>query len=114
MSEGEVVTVRQVQTADVSITIDAYVADLHGMRPHVANQCRPHQKTVPIEFAAAAIVVVEHAGLNRVTLPDEVLPKQIGNVNILMPQIEAIQPAIRVLFELPKVSHVVLIAIIIK
>jgi hypothetical protein len=52
--------------------------------------------------------------LNRVTLPDEVLAKKIRYVNILVPQIETIQPAVGVLLELRKVGHVILIAIIIK
>ncbi len=72
------------------VTVDADIANLDGVRPHVANQCGTHQKSVAIEFVAAAIVVVKRARLDRVTLPDEVLPENVRDVNILMTQIETI------------------------
>src|SRR6185436_2681136 len=61
-AECVVVRVGQIQTAEMSVAIDSQIADLDGVRPHVANQCGPHQKPIAIKFAAATIVVVEHAG----------------------------------------------------
>src|SRR6202521_2210396 len=113
-TEGVVIRVRQVEPAEMPVTVDPYIGNLDGVRPHVANQCRPHQKPVPIEFVAAAIVVVERARLNRVALLDEVLTKDVRNVNILMTQIETIQPTVRVLLELREVRRVVLVTIVIK
>src|SRR5439155_21036964 len=95
------------------VAIDANVADLDRVRTHVANQRRPHQKAIPIEFAAAAIIVVERAVLNRITLLDEVLAEKVRDVNILVSQIEAIQTTGGVFLELLKILDFVLIAIII-
>ena len=96
----------------MAIAIDADVADPDRVRPHVANQSRPHQKSVAIEFAAAAIVVVERARLNRVTLLEEILPKNIRDVNILLPPIETIQAAVRVFLQLRKISRIELITVV--
>src|SRR2546421_2616907 len=109
-----VITVRQIQPADVSIAVHADVPTFDSVRSYIANQRGPHQKTVAIEFAAAAIVVVKRAGLNRVALFDEVLPKNVRDVNVLMPPIKTIQTAVRVFLELRKIRRVVLITIIIK
>src|SRR6266852_4367465 len=82
-----VVTVRQIQAAEMAIAIDADIANLDRVRPHVPNQCRPHQKSVAIEFTAASIVVIKHAGLKRVALLDEILSKNVRDVNVLLPPI---------------------------
>src|SRR2546423_14145336 len=52
-AKAVVVRVRQIQSSQVTIAIDSNVANLDSVRPHVANQRRPHQKSIPIEFAAA-------------------------------------------------------------
>src|SRR2546423_11876544 len=98
----------------MTIAVDADVANLDRVRPHVADQSRAHQKSVAIEFAAVPIVVVKRTGLNRVTLLDEVLSKNIRNVNILLPPTETIQAAVRVLLELREVSRVELISIVVE
>src|SRR5436190_20022485 len=98
-----VITVRQIQTPNVSIAIHADERNFDGVRAHIANERRSDKKAVAIEFATAAIVVVEPAGLNRVTPLDEVLAKNIRDVNVLMPPIEAIQPTVCVLLELRKI-----------
>src|SRR5437016_11308555 len=113
-AKGVVVTVRQIQTPNVSIAVHADITDFDRVRSHIANQRGPHEKTITIEFAAASIVVIESAGLNRVTLPDKILPKDIRDVNILMPPIEAIQTTVCVFLKLCKIGRIVLITIIIK
>src|SRR3989442_3901262 len=113
-AKNVVIAIRQIQPAEMTIAVNADVANVDRVRPHVADQSRPHQKSVAIEFAAVPIVVVKRARLNRVTLLDEVLAKNIRNVNILLPPIESIQTAVRVLLELREVSRVELISIIVE
>src|SRR5688572_4303343 len=84
------------------------------MRPSVANQCRPDQKPVAIEFNTAAIVVVMKTSLDRVALANEILPEDVGDVNVLMARVEAIQAAVRIFLEHRKVSGVELITIVVK
>src|SRR3977135_321825 len=104
---------RQGQTPQVSITINAQIADLNRVRPHVANQSGPDQKSIAIEFAAGAVVVVKRAGLNCVTLLNKVLSKNIRDIDVLTPSIESIKAAVRVLLELRKISEIVLVTIVI-
>src|SRR5436305_15050041 len=93
--EHVVIRISQIDPAEVTIAVDADVTNLDRVRPHVANQGGPHQKSVAIEFAAAPIVVVKRAGLNCVALPNKVLSKNIRNVNVLLPSMESIQTADR-------------------
>src|SRR5687767_15451758 len=86
-----IVTVRQIQTAQMPITINADVADFDRVRPHIPNQRRARQKSVPVVLNTPTVVVVERAGLNRVTLADKVLPKNVRDVNVLLPPIETIE-----------------------
>src|SRR5690349_12683350 len=96
-AECVVVAVRQIQTTDMSVAVDAEVTNFDCVWSHVTNQRRPHKKTIPIEFPAASIVVIKHARLNRVALLDEVLPKNIRHVNVLLSPIKTIQPAVSIL-----------------
>ena|SRR5947208_1571306 len=113
-TERIVVTVCQIQPTDVSIAIHADITDFDGVWSHIANQGGSDEKTIAVEFAAAPIVVIVPAGLNRVALPDKILPKNIRDVDILMPPIEAIQTTVCIFLKLCKIRHVILITIIIK
>src|SRR5882672_11674102 len=113
-TERIVVTVGQIQAPNVSIAIHADITDFDGVWSHIANQRGSDEKTIAVEFAAAPIVVIEPAGLNRVTLPDKILPKNIRDVDILMPPIEAIQTTVCIFLKLCKIRRIVLITIIIK
>ncbi len=72
------------------------ITDFDRVGPDVADQRWSHQKTVAIEFDAAAIIVVVKTSLNRVALANEVLSENVGDVNVLMARVEAIQAAVRV------------------
>ena len=72
-AESVVVRIRQIKPAQMSVTVDANIANLDRVRPHVADQSRPHQKSIAIEFAAGPIVVVKRARLNCVALLNKVL-----------------------------------------
>src|SRR4030095_6442556 len=114
MPEGKVVRVRKIQTPNVTISTETNITNFNRVRSNVSDQSRPHQKTISIELNAASVIIEMEAALNRVTLGQEILPKNICDVNVLMASVEAIETAIGVLFEHRKVSGVVLEAIIIK
>ena len=80
----------------------------------VPNRRRSHQKSVAIKFDAAAIVVVMKTSLDRVALANEVLAKDVGDVNVLMARVEAIQTAIRVLLEHREIRGIELLSIVIE
>ena len=111
-AERVIVTVGQVQTAEMTITINADVTNFDPMRPHVPDQRGPHQKSIAIEFATGAIVVVKRARLYRVAFPDEILSKNIRNVHVLMSPIKTIEAAVCVFLELREISGIVLVAIV--
>ena len=97
----------------MSVAADAKVTNLDRMRPHVANQSRTHQKSIAIKFDAAPIVVVMKTSLNRVALANEVLAKDVGDVNVLMARVEAIEAAVGVLLQHREVGGVELNAIVV-
>src|SRR5262245_12106434 len=84
------------------------------MWPGVANQRRAHQETVPIEFNAAAIVVVMKTSLDRVALANEVLAEDVGDVNVLVARVEAVQTAVCVFLEHREVCAVELKTIVVE
>src|SRR5262249_36315284 len=79
-----------------------------------ADQRRAYQESVAIKFDAASIIIEMKAALDCVTLGEEILPKNICNVNVLVPSVEAIETTVRVLLKHGEVSSVVLHAIVIK
>ena len=48
VTKREVVSVRQIQSAQVSVAAEAKITNLDRMRPNIANQRRPNQKSVAI------------------------------------------------------------------
>src|SRR2546425_4415160 len=104
---------RQVKFADMTVTINADVSHLDRMLANVTNQRRTNQESVSIIMDAAPVIVIEGACLDRITLVDEVLAKNIPDVNILMPRVEAIQAAIRVLLQHREVNSIKLDSIVV-
>src|SRR6266550_1074560 len=105
-AESIVIRVRQVQTAQMPVTIYSEVPNFDRVRPHVAYQSGSHQESIAIKFAAGPIVVVKRAGLNRVALLNKVLPKNIRDVDVLMAAIEPVKAAVGVFLKLRKISEV--------
>ncbi len=98
----------------MAVAAEPKITNLDRVWPDVANQRRSHQKTVAIKFNAASIVVVMKTSLDRVALANEVLPKDICDVNVLMARVEAIQTAVRVLLEHREVRGVELITVVVE
>src|SRR2546421_3828552 len=105
---------RQVKFAQVSVAINPDVPHLDRMWTNVTDQRWTDQESVPIIMDAAPVIVIESARLDRVTLANEVLAKNIRNVNILMARVEAIQAAIRILLQHREVNSIKLDSIIIS
>src|SRR6185369_8631588 len=84
VAKREVVSVREIEPPQVSITTDAEIADLDRVWSNIAHQRRPHQKAVAIEFDAATIVVVVKTSLDRVALAKEILAKDVCDINVLV------------------------------
>src|SRR5689334_9130617 len=96
----------------MTVATETKITNLDRVWPDVANQRRSHQKAVAIEFNAASIVVVVKASLDRVALANEILPEDVGDVNVLMARVEAIEAAVRVLLEHREVRGIELIAVV--
>src|SRR4051794_2065361 len=90
------------------------ITNLDRMWPHVANRRGPHEETIAIELNAASIVVVMKAALDRVALADEILAKEVCDVNVLMARVETIEAAVRVFLEHGEVCTVELVTIVVK
>src|SRR5690242_21827893 len=58
VSKREVIRVRKIQPAEVTVTTESKITDFDRVRPHVADRRGPNKKPVAIEFHAATIVVV--------------------------------------------------------
>src|ERR1041385_3290464 len=98
----------------MAITAHTEIAHLNRRRADVANRRGPHQKAVAIEFHAASIVVVMKAALDRIALANEILSKNVGDVNVLMARVEAIEATVRVLLQHREVGAIELVAIVVK
>ena len=56
MSKSEVVGVRKIEPAEMTVATETKIGNLDRVWSNVANQRRSHQKTVAIEFNAAPVV----------------------------------------------------------
>src|ERR1043166_9509891 len=114
MTKREVVRMRKIQPAEMSVAADAKVTDLDRVWSNIADQRRTHEKSVAIEFNAATIVVVVKTSLDRVALAYEILAKDVRDVNVLVAGVEAIQTAVRIFLEHREIRCVELVTIVFK
>src|SRR5678815_4938146 len=105
---------REIEPAEVTIAVHAEITDLDRVWSNVADQRRSHQKTVAIEFNAAAIVVVVKTSLNRVVLANKILPKDVRDVNVLVACVKAVQAAVGVFLEHREVGGIELVTIVVE
>src|ERR671914_2926821 len=96
------------------VAAESEIADFDRVWPHVANRRGTDQKSVAVKLDCASIVVVVKTSLDRVALADEILPEDVGDVNVLMPRVEAIQRAVRVLLEHREVRGIELDAVVVQ
>ena len=80
--------------------------------PQRADERGAHQKTVAVVLDAAAVVVEMKARLQGVALGDEILSKDVCDIDILRSLVKTIQPAVSIFFELMKVCEVELITVV--
>src|SRR5690349_18235611 len=98
----------------MAVAANAEITDLDRMRSDVANRRGPHEETVAIEFNAASIIVVMKAPGDRVALANEILAEDVRDVDVLMPRVETVEAAVRVLLQHRKIGAIELITIVIK
>ena len=91
-SKRKVVRVCQIDAAQVSVAVHSHVANLYGVRAHITNQRRSNQEPILIKLNTSSIVVVEQASLDCVAFADEVLTKQVGDVDVLMAGVNVLSP----------------------
>src|SRR5689334_15256288 len=99
MPKSKIVRMSKIQATEVSIATNTEVSDLDCMWANISYRRRPNQKTITIKLDTASIIVVMKTPLNCVTLANEILPKYVGDINVLMTSVEGIEAAIRVLLE---------------
>ena len=73
-----------VKPADMSIAGPAEVVRLDVVIGHCANRCGPHDKAVFVVVSAGVVEVGQEAQLAGVTFPNQILPVNIGHVNLLV------------------------------
>src|SRR5678815_560141 len=98
----------------MAVAANSKITDLDCVRPDVANQCRSNEKAIAIEFNTPPVVVVMEASLDCVALMNEILAKDIRNVDILMSSIKSVQRTIRVLFQHREEGRIVLDSIVVQ
>src|SRR6185503_9694616 len=114
VSKGEVVRVRKIQAAEMAVAAETQITHLDRMRSHVANRRGPHEEAVSIEFNPTSIVVVMKAALDRVALANEILAKDVCDVNVLMARVEPVEATVRVFLEHRKVRAIELVTIVVE
>src|SRR5262249_51784518 len=72
---------------------------------------RPHRKPILVEVYRWPVVIEQKAELGRVSLPYRVLSKEIGDVHILVPEVQRVQIAVRVLLQHVEIRRVELITV---
>src|SRR5215510_2620540 len=105
---------RKVEPSQVAVAADACVANFDRVRTHIAYLCRPDKKAIVIELETRSIIVEMETALNCVSLANEILAKEISDVDVLVTGVESIQAAVRVLLQHGKEGCIVLVMIVAK
>ena len=80
-----------IEAADVTVPRPAEVVSLDIMISHCADRRWPRDETVLVEVTAVIVEVADETELAGVAFPNQVLSKNIGDVNLLVPRVELIQ-----------------------
>ena len=75
----------------MAVAADAYVSDLDRVWTETADECGADEKSVAVVFDAAAVIVEMKARLQGITFGDEILSKDICDIDVLRSLIEAIE-----------------------
>src|SRR5205823_6259879 len=80
---------------------------------HAADRLRADEEPVLVVLDAAVVEVRVEADLGRVAGEKEVLPEQVRDEDLLVAEVERVQPAVRVLLDLVEEREVVLPAVVV-
>src|SRR6185312_15088952 len=105
--------VTQIQPANVPVAGPAEIKRVHIVRHQRAERFGASQVAILIVMRAAVIEVRVKTQLRRVAVPEEVLPIDVCDKNILAAPPELIQLGVRVLLVHVEHDHVVLPAIVV-
>src|SRR6266571_5235437 len=100
-----------VEPADMSVTGPAEVVGLHVMIGDRTNRRRPGNKAIFVIMPAGVVEVGQEAQFAGVTFPNQILPENVGHVNLLLAPAKLIQVGVGVLLEHVEGGDVVLPAI---
>src|SRR5689334_23168309 len=78
-----------------------------------ADRSRPGQKSILVVVPAVVVEIADEAELARVAFPNQVLPKNIRDVDLLIARIELVQVRIGVLLAHVEGGEIVLPAIVV-
>ena len=81
MSKREVVGVRHIKLAEVTVAAEPEVSNLDCVGTNIADQRRPDEKTIAVILNAARVVGVMKTSLNCIALAEEVTGESVGDVN---------------------------------
>ena len=98
----------------MAVAAQTQVSNADRVRRHIAHKGRSHQESVAIKLEAPSIVVEMEASLNRISLANKILAKDISDIDILMPGIEPVQTAVRVLLEHREVCSIELNPVVVE
>src|SRR5215813_3494032 len=105
---------RKVEPSQVAVAADACIANLDRVWTHIAYLGRPDKKAIVIELETRSVIVEMQAALNCVSLANEILAKEIRDVDVLMTRVESVEAAVRVLLQHGEEGCIVLVMIVAK
>src|SRR6059036_354370 len=114
MTKRKIVSVSEVESSEMTVATDAEIRNLDRVWRYIANQRWSHEKAISIKLDPSSIVVVVKTSLDRVTLTNEVLTENVGDVNILMSSVEPVQAAVCILLQHRKISTVELNSVVVQ
>ncbi|PYI60085.1 MAG: hypothetical protein DMC59_04040, partial [Verrucomicrobia bacterium] len=102
-----------VKPADMSIAGPAEVVRLHVVIGNRANRRGPRNKAVFVVVPAGGVEVGQEAQLAGVTFPNQILPENVGDQNLLITPAKLIEVGVGVLLEHVEGGDIVLPAVVI-
>ena len=112
-AENLVKCVVDVKPADVSVAGPAEVVRLHVVIGDRADRRRPRDETILVVVPARIVEIGQETQLAGVAFPNQILPKNIRDQNLLVAPTELIQVRVGVLLEHVEGGEVVLPAVVV-
>ena len=102
-----------VEPADMSVTCPPEVVRLYVMVGNGTNRRGARYEAIFVVVTASTVEIGQERELPSVALPDQVLPENIGQVDLLVTPIELIQVGVSILFQHVEGRDVILPAVVV-